>query len=156
MLSSSSSGSASYPVTIAVTGSPSGLHDGASVTASIIYKQLTNVLTVASAAVHRSGTSTYVEVAKSGKKVKTVVTTGVSSGGLTQITAGLTSGTQVYEQVVTIQRTGTGSSAGSTSTSGRGTGGFGGGYRRRRRRLRRRRLRRRRVRRRRVPRGGGR
>ncbi len=60
VLSSSSSGSAAYPVNVTVTGAPSGLHDGASATVSIIYKQLSNVLTVATLAIHRDGTTSYV------------------------------------------------------------------------------------------------
>jgi membrane fusion protein, macrolide-specific efflux system len=126
VLSSGSSGSATYPVTIAVTGTPAGLHDGASATVSIIYKQLNNVLTVPTLAIHRSGTSAYVYVAKNGAKVKQNVTTGTSSGGTTQITSGLSSGQQVYVQ--TITRTGgTGSSGGSTNRGGYFPGG-GGGY----------------------------
>lgn len=51
--SSSSSGTASYPVVIAVTGSPPGLHDGADVTATLIYKQLADVVVISSTALHR-------------------------------------------------------------------------------------------------------
>jgi len=128
VLSSSSSGSASYPVTIDVTGSPSGLHDGASATVSIIYKQVTNVLTVPSAAVHTDNGSSYVYVSKDGTKTKTTVKTGLSSGGTTQITSGLSSGEQVY--VETVVRTGGGSTGSGTRTgtgNGGGTGSFPGG-----------------------------
>ncbi len=134
VLSSTSSGAASYPVTIAVTGSPSGLHDGASATVSIVYKQATNVLTVPTGAIHVSGTRRYVELDRNGSKVQQTVTTGLASGGTTQITSGLTSGQQVYVQ--TVRRTGSTGSTGSGSTTrggtgyfGRGTGGGGyGGY----------------------------
>ncbi|WP_375490769.1 efflux RND transporter periplasmic adaptor subunit [uncultured Jatrophihabitans sp.] len=136
VLSSSSSGSASYPVTIAVTGSPSGLHDGASVTASIIYRQLTNVLTVATAAVHRDGQSSYVYVDQGGKQIKTTVKTGVSSAGVVQVTSGLTAGQKVYEQLATARpttgtsnttRTNRGGYGGGTGGGGYGGGGYGGG-----------------------------
>jgi multidrug efflux pump subunit AcrA (membrane-fusion protein) len=122
VLSSDSSGSASYPVEIAVTGSPAGLHDGASATVSIIYKQLSDVLTVPALAVHRSGTASYVYVSDSGKKTKTTVTTGLTSGGTTQIKAGLKSGQQVYVDVVTARPRG-----GSSNTTNQRGGYFPGG-----------------------------
>jgi hypothetical protein len=127
VLSSGSSTSASYPVTIAVTGTPTGLHDGASATASIIYKQVTNVPTVPTTAVHTSGTASYVYLDKSGKKTEQTVKTGLSSGGTTQITSGLETGQQVY--VTTVRRTtgtGTRTGTGSTTRNG-GTGGYPGG-----------------------------
>jgi hypothetical protein len=52
LISTSTSDTAAYPVVVQVTGSPEGLHDGTAVTVSLIYKQLANVLTVPSAAVH--------------------------------------------------------------------------------------------------------
>src|SRR5664279_3947317 len=52
LISTSTSDTAAYPVVVQVTGSPDGLHDGTAVSVSLIYKQLTNVLTVPSAAVH--------------------------------------------------------------------------------------------------------
>jgi len=125
VLASTSSGAASYPVTIAVTGSPSGLHDGESVTASIIYRQLTNVLTVPTAAVHTSSGSSYVYVNSGGRQVKRTVQTGLSSGGTTQITSGLSSGEQVYVQ--TFRSTGTGTSNNARTRTGGFFGGGGGG-----------------------------
>jgi macrolide-specific efflux system membrane fusion protein len=100
VLSSSDTGSAAYPVDIAVTGSPHGLHDGASATVEIVYRQVSNVLTVPTAAIHRSSDgSAYVELSSNGKKVQRAVTLGLSSGGTTQITSGLKSGDQVYVEI---------------------------------------------------------
>jgi multidrug efflux pump subunit AcrA (membrane-fusion protein) len=133
VLSSDASGSASYPVTIAVTGTPTGLHDGASATVAIIYKQATNVLTVPTLAIHRdSGADPYVYVDKSGQKVKTTVRTGMSSGGTTQITSGLSAGQQVYVEVRTTTGSGTSQNQTTNGTGNRGNfpgGGFfpGGG-----------------------------
>jgi macrolide-specific efflux system membrane fusion protein len=135
VLSSSSSGSASYPVEIAVTGSPAGLHDGASATASIIYKQVTDVLTVPTTAIHRDADGTYVELAVDGAQKRTAVRTGLSSGGTTQITSGLRSGQQVYVQVVVPTTTGTGTNrqsgtfrnGGEFPGGGQLPGGFQGG-----------------------------
>lgn len=118
VLSSSTSGSATYPVQIEVTGSPSGLHDGASGTVSIIYHQLSNVLTVPTAAVHASSSGSYVYVASGGKKVRRTITTGLSGGGVTQVKSGLTSGEQVYLDIsVGIGRS-------STSTNGQNSRRF--------------------------------
>jgi multidrug efflux pump subunit AcrA (membrane-fusion protein) len=129
VLSSSSSGSATYPVDIAVTGSPAGLHDGASATVSIIYRQLSNVLTVPSLAIHSTGISKYVYLDKNGARVQTTVTTGLSSAGTTQIKSGLSSGDQVYVDVLRTAGTGTSTTGNSqTGTTGRFGGGFGGGF----------------------------
>jgi macrolide-specific efflux system membrane fusion protein len=101
--SSSGTGSAAtYPVEIAVTGSPHGLHDGASASVEIVYRQVSNVLTVPTAAVHRSSDgSSFVYVSSDGKKVKRAVTIGLSAGGTTQIKSGLKSGDQVYLEIDT-------------------------------------------------------
>jgi membrane fusion protein, macrolide-specific efflux system len=94
--SSSDSGTASYPVVIDVTGSPSGMHDGADVTATLIYKQLSNVLVVPTLALHRNASGgTYVEQVKNGKTVQTTVQTGIESDGQTQIVSGLSAGDQI-------------------------------------------------------------
>ncbi|HZZ95865.1 MAG TPA: biotin/lipoyl-binding protein [Jatrophihabitantaceae bacterium] len=129
VLSTSSSGSATYPVDIAVTGSPAGLHDGASATVSIIYRQLSNVLTVPSLAVQSTGASKYVYLDNDGARVKKTVTTGLTSAGTTQIKSGLSSGDEVYVDV--LRGTGTGSSTTGnpqTGTTGRFGGGLGGGF----------------------------
>lgn len=134
---SSSSGVATFPVVVAVTGSPSGMHAGDSATLTLIYKQLANVLTVPTTAVHTSGGSPYVLQTKNGKQVQTTVSTGLSSGGLTQITKGLSQGDEVLEPQITFNRSGTNgsNSTGNNSTNrgtlrgtfGGGTGNFGGG-----------------------------
>jgi multidrug efflux pump subunit AcrA (membrane-fusion protein) len=125
LISTSSSGTASYPVVVKVTGSPSGLHAGATGTVALIYHQLTGVLTVPTLAVHRSASSSVVYVMSGGKQVTRQVTTGLSSGGLTQIVSGLSEGDQV---VVTVPSA-TGSSKGTSTNRGRFGGGnvFGGG-----------------------------
>lgn len=139
VLSDSSSGSASYPVKIAITGSPSGLHDGASATISIIYKQVSNVVTVPTLAIHRDSAAPYVYVSKNGAKTKVTVQVGISSAGTTQIKSGLKAGQQVYVQTITRQSGSTPTTGRSGSTSGysgggtggypgSGSGGFGGGF----------------------------
>ena len=129
--SSSQSGSASYPVVVAVTGNPAGLHAGATATVSLIYKQLVNVLTVPTLAIHTTNDTSVVWQSASGKldgsHTTKTVTTGLSSGGETQILSGLASGDEVLVQTVNIRRTTTGTGNGNTNRGGFGGGGFTGG-----------------------------
>lgn len=123
LLASSSSSVPSYPVTIGVTGSPSGLYPGASATVAIIVKQLSNVLAVPTTALHFANGKTVVYRMVSGKQVTTTVTTGATANGQTQILSGLSDGDQVV-----VPGTQRGAGAGGSGTTGRtGRGGFGGG-----------------------------
>jgi len=115
LVSSSSSGAASYPVVVDVTGSQTGLHDGSSVTATLIYKQLAGVLVVPLLALHRSATGTYVNKVVNGKAVATPVTIGISSGLQVQITSGLKAGDTIQVQQAVRRSNGT---TGSTTRQG--------------------------------------
>jgi macrolide-specific efflux system membrane fusion protein len=121
--SDSTSSSATFPVVIAVTGSPTGMYAGASANVTIIVKQVSGVLTVPTAALHSSGGRTFVYVMKSGKQVQTFVTVGATYGPSTQITAGLASG----DKVAVTTTTGTGTRTGTGTGTRTGGGGFGGG-----------------------------
>jgi macrolide-specific efflux system membrane fusion protein len=121
LLANSSSGVASYPIVIDITGSPSGLYAGASANITIIVKQLSNVLLVQTAALHFDAQGTYVYVVQNGARSLRRVTTGMSAGAQTQITRGLSNGEQV--QVVSQRRTTT-----TGGNGGGGRGGFGGGF----------------------------
>jgi RND family efflux transporter MFP subunit len=124
--SSSSSGSASFPVTIAVTGSPTGLYAGGAAAVSIIVKQVENVLTVPTSALHTEDGKTVVHQTTNGAQVSTPVTVGATYGAATQILSGLKSGDKV---VGTTSRTGGNNPTGGTRTrqgGGNGGGGFGG------------------------------
>ena len=127
--SSSSSGSASFPVTIAVTGSPKGLYAGGAADVAIIVKQVENVLTVPTNALHTEGGRTVVHKMINGTQVSTAVTVGTTYGPVTQILSGLKTGDKV---VGTTFRIGGNNSTGGNrtrqgGTGGGGTGGFGGG-----------------------------
>jgi multidrug efflux pump subunit AcrA (membrane-fusion protein) len=125
LIATTTSGVASYPVTIAVTGNPGGLYPGASATVTLIVRQLSNVTTVPTAAVHFASSGAVVYEMASGRQVAHPVTVGMTSGGQTQIVSGLSVGTEV---VVPIVRTGgTGGTTGGTTRRGFGGGGFGGG-----------------------------
>jgi multidrug efflux pump subunit AcrA (membrane-fusion protein) len=117
LATSSTSGSATFPVVIAVTGSPAGLYAGATADVTIIVKRVTGVLTVPTLAVATESGRTVVHQVVGGKRVSTPVTTGTVYGPLTQITSGLKAGDEV---VVTFAR------PGGTGTR-RGTGGRTGG-----------------------------
>jgi macrolide-specific efflux system membrane fusion protein len=124
---STSTGVASYPVVVDVTGDTTSLHDGISVTARIIYERRANVLTVPTAAITKAadGTSTVTKVASDGSTSTVTVTTGESSGTVTEVTAGLSEGDRV--QVTTYARTPTGTTTGGTNQNQQGFPGGAGG-----------------------------
>jgi macrolide-specific efflux system membrane fusion protein len=120
----SDGGAAVFPVTIAVTGAQKGLYAGTSATASVIVKQVPNVVSVMSRAVQSSGGSTYVMKLVGGKAVKTPVTVGTVYGASTQILAGLKAGDTVQVPGITLP-SGTGNRNG--GGNGRQSFQFGGG-----------------------------
>jgi len=122
--SSSSSGSATFPVTITVTGSPKGLYAGGGADVSIIVKQVENVLSVQTNAVHTEGGKTVVHQMKDGAQVSTPVKVGTTYGPSTQILSGLKAGDKV---VGTSFRPGGNRTSGGTGTRQGGTGGGGDG-----------------------------
>ena len=124
LVATSSSGVATFPVVIDVTGTPTGIYPGASVTVSIIYRQLTNVLAIPAAAIHVTNGQSFVYAMVNGQRVTRYVTTGITSGGEVQITAGLTAGTSVVVPIVRIS--GITGGTGGTGTGFRRGGGFGG------------------------------
>jgi len=127
LIADTSSGVATYPVTIAVTGDPGGLYAGASATVTLIVKQLSNVTTVPTEAVHYTSSGAVVYEMVNGRQVAHPVTVGMTSGLQTQIVSGLSVGTEV---VVPAARTGgAGQTTGGTTRRGGGFGGggFGGG-----------------------------
>ncbi|MCU1429317.1 MAG: efflux transporter, family, subunit [Actinomycetia bacterium] len=128
-IATSSSGVASFPVVVQIDGHPSDLHAGASASAVITYHALNNVLSVPVTALSRSNGQTTVVVSVGGKKQSRVVTTGLVSGGLVQVTSGLQAGDQVVLTIAARQpATGSGTNTnGRTGFPGGGAGGFPGG-----------------------------
>jgi macrolide-specific efflux system membrane fusion protein len=125
-IATTSSGVASFPVVVAVTGSTSGLFSGATASVVVTYHQLSNVLVVPSLGVSQSKGSSWVTVSANGKKTKQKVTTGLSSGGQVEIKSGLRAG---QELVITVPAAVTRRPTGGSGSGGNGfpTGGFGGG-----------------------------
>jgi macrolide-specific efflux system membrane fusion protein len=127
--SSSSGGSATFPVTITVTGSPKGLYAGGAADVAIIVKQLENVLSVPTNAVHTESGKTVVHQMKDGAQVSTPVTVGTTYGPVTQILSGLKTGDTVVGTTFRGgNRTGGTGTRQGTGTSGGGSGGPGGGF----------------------------
>jgi len=125
MLATSSSGVASYPVTVEIDRSPTPLFAGAAAQVTIVTAELAGVLTVPSAAVHDDGGVTTVTAVHDGAQTLTPVAVGAASEGRTQIVSGLALGTAVV--VPSAPRTATGSSGGTGSGGGGLFGGRGGG-----------------------------
>jgi hypothetical protein len=122
LFGTTTSGVTSFPVTILVTGSSSGLYPGASADVQLVIRQVNNVLVVPTSAVHTVGTSSYVDLLKNGQEVQQTVTVGASGGTYTQIVSGLKSGQEV---VIASLRATVPSGTSGSGTLGRG--GFGGG-----------------------------
>jgi multidrug efflux pump subunit AcrA (membrane-fusion protein) len=109
---SSSSGAATFPVTVTITSAQSKLYAGTSTTVSIVTRQVSNVLAVPTLALHTSGSTTYVEKLVDGKKVRTTVTIGQTYGTNTQVTKGLKEGDKVVLATVRLPSGGNGNGNG--------------------------------------------
>ena len=120
LLSTSDSGVAAYPVTVAVTGDQEGLHDGVSADVALVYERRTDVLTIPSLAVTTADGKSTVKVQATDGTITTVdVTVGETSDNLTEITKGLSEGDEV---VLATFTPGTGGTGRDTQQQG-GTGG---------------------------------
>lgn len=129
---STTAGVAQFPVTIALTGSPTGLYAGTVAGVSIITKELDDVLTVPTAAVRTENGQTVVTVSDGTTQRTVPVTVGQIFGTQTQITQGLDEGQQVVVASVSTRGGGAGGAGvlggtGGSGGSGRGGNGFGGG-----------------------------
>lgn len=103
LLSTGDTGVAAYPVTVAITGDQEGLHDGVAAEVELVYERRTDVLTVPSLAITTAedGTTTVQQTGADGELVDVPVTTGESSGNVTEITEGLAEGDEVVLAVFT-------------------------------------------------------
>lgn len=127
VLGTTSGGTSTFPVTIAVTGRPSGLYAGSTATVLITVKQLPDVLTVPTQAIHVVNGQTVVYQMRNGQQVSTPVTVGTVSGATTEITQGLHDGDQVVLAARPTTNRGTGTRTGSDGSGGGGSGAPGGG-----------------------------
>jgi multidrug efflux pump subunit AcrA (membrane-fusion protein) len=133
LVATTTDGVSSFPVVVDVTGSPSGLYGGTSANVSIIVKELQDVVVVPTGAITYPNGSSAVTLDTDGGKVVRPVTTGIASGGDTQIVSGVAAGQKVYVTSVSFRgplgssRTGAGGFGGFGGAGGTRTGGFGGG-----------------------------
>ncbi|MFD1237456.1 efflux RND transporter periplasmic adaptor subunit, partial [Pseudonocardia benzenivorans] len=95
LVASSSSGVASYPVTLTVTGDASSLRAGETAQVTITTSQTDGALLVPSAAVRGSGANASVLVDSAGSEKTVPVQVGATDGARTQILSGITAGTEV-------------------------------------------------------------
>jgi trimeric autotransporter adhesin len=127
MLSStSSSGSASYPVTIGLAAGTPTLFAGSDAQVAITLANVSDAVTVPTSAVEGIGAASFVTVLQGGKPETVRVTVGATGPVDTQITSGLSVGEQVVlADLSTPLPTNTNPFA-SRSLTGAGGGGFGG------------------------------
>jgi hypothetical protein len=127
LLSSSTSGTAAYPVTVSVAGAPTSMADGSQAAVSLVTKTVHDAVTVPASAVLGSGATSTVRVLSGGTVTATRVVVGAVGAVRVQITSGLTAGQQVVladlSERLPTSDTGTGRFGG----GGFGGGGFGGG-----------------------------
>jgi macrolide-specific efflux system membrane fusion protein len=118
-----SSGAATFPVTVDVTGERDDLYAGSSATVAIVVEERENVLTVPAMALHTEDGATYVNKVDGEKTVRVEVEVGESFGMQTEITAGLSEGDQVEVQTNVRAPGGGGGGGGDTVFPGGGGGG---------------------------------
>lgn len=124
-----SSGVATFPVTVLLSGTNNSLRVGMSASVSIVVNQVVQVLTVPTSAVHTTAAGSTVNVLVDGKSTPRAVTVGASDATRTQILSGLNAGDQVVIATVTSSIPTSGSGTGARAFGGGFGGGFAGGGR---------------------------
>lgn len=136
VLSSTTGSSTTYPVKVLLDPASAKLYDGSGATVSIVVAEVSDVLTVPTSAVHRTGARSTVTLLRKGKPTTVPVEVGAAGLDQTQITSGLSAGDQVVLADLgqplpsgnTNQNRGGGLLGGSGGLGG--GGGIGGGARR--------------------------
>jgi HlyD family secretion protein len=122
----SSTGNASYPVTIGLAAGAPTLFAGSDAQVAITLAEVSHAVTVPTSAVQSIGAITFVTVLQAGKAVRVRVTVGATGPERTQVSSGLTVGEQVVlADMSTPLPTNTNPFAARGLTTG--GGGFGGG-----------------------------
>jgi multidrug efflux pump subunit AcrA (membrane-fusion protein) len=121
-IADASSGVASFPVTVTFESTSDELTVGSTVDVEIVYERIDDAIQVpAQAVTNQEGASTVVVRTDDGDETRTVET-GVTSGGMVQVTSRLEAGEEV---VITLA---TGVPAGGDGDGGGGGPGGGGGF----------------------------
>jgi len=124
LAATSSTGNASYPVTIGLAAGAPTLFAGSDAQVAITLATVDDAVTVPTSAVEGIGAATFVTVLRAGKPVRVRVVVGATGPALTQISSGLTVGEHVVlADMSTPLPTNTNPFARGLTTGG---GGFGG------------------------------
>jgi multidrug efflux pump subunit AcrA (membrane-fusion protein) len=127
------SGSASYPVTISLDSTSQQMFDGATASVGITLGTAQAAVTVPTSAIHTIGSFSVVTKMVDGKPTTTRVTIGVQGPVVTQVTSGLKAGDEValaninQPMPTAGNTTGAGRFGGGGLTGGGGRAAFGGG-----------------------------
>ncbi|KJE75478.1 efflux RND transporter periplasmic adaptor subunit [Ferrimicrobium acidiphilum] len=124
LVATTTGGVASFPVTIAITGSPTGLYTGLPANIFLITRVQANVIEVPILAVHSLTSHPYVIVEKGKTKSDTPVTLGPIIGANVIVSHGLSVGQRILERIPSFAK-----SLGVPGPTGRGAkrGAKGGG-----------------------------
>ncbi len=102
LVPTTTSGAATYPVEVSVTGDGEGLHDGVAVDVDIVIERRLDVLTVPTAAITTTEEASTVQVVEEDGTVRAgEVTVGESSNDLTEVLSGLSEGDTVQLPSIT-------------------------------------------------------
>ena len=123
------SGVASFPVTVVLSGANPSLRPGMSASVSVVINQVVGVTTVPTSAVHTAGAGSTVTLFVNGKPDPVAVTVGASDATLTQVLSGVKVGDEVVIATITstIPSATTGTGRSLTGGGGFAGGGFTGG-----------------------------
>lgn len=123
LVASSSSGVASFPVQIKITGTQTGLYAGSAAQVAVTYHQIEDAIQVPSMAITQVDGASVVQLVREGGTEQREVTTGITASGTTQVVRGLAAGDQV--QVTMPVAVGqSGNRSGGNSGGAGGSGGF--------------------------------
>ena len=123
-IADASSGVASFPVTVTFGSTSAEFTVGSTVDVEIVYERIDDAIQVLAQAVTSEGGASTVVVRTDGGDETRTIETGVTSGGMVQVTSGLEAG----EEVVITLVTGVPAGGGNDGDGGGGPGGGGGGF----------------------------
>ncbi|MHB8189785.1 MAG: efflux RND transporter periplasmic adaptor subunit [Ferrimicrobium sp.] len=126
LVASVSGGVASFPVTISITGSPSGLYAGLPANIALTTRVQANVIEIPILAVHSLTSHSYVIQETGSSKVHTPVTLGPIVGANVIVSHGLSVGARILERVPSFAGV-AGAPGGGRGGGGKRRGGLGGG-----------------------------
>ncbi len=122
------SGVASFPVTVVLSGASASLRPGMSASVSIVINQVVGVTTVPTSAVHTTGAGSTVTLFVNGKPDPVAVTVGAADATRTQILSGVKVGQTVVIATITSTIPSATTGTGRSLTGGGGFPGGGGGF----------------------------